>query len=146
MPDYPFANLDAQLNPALLIDKAALQANCTSGEFIVLDARSEARFLGLAPEPRPGLPSGHMPHSRSLPYDSLLKNGALKPAQELREMLAEMRLSQDSRVVTSCGSGVTAAVIALALVEAGWPMPALYDGAWAEWASASDTQLLTEQD
>ena len=143
---YPFANLESELNPALLIDKANLQANCVSGEFIVLDARSEARFLGLAPEPRPGLPSGHMPHSCSLPFDSLLVNGALRPAPELRELLAERGVSQDSKVVTSCGSGVTAAVIALAMAEAGWSMPPLYDGAWAEWASASDTPVLTEQD
>lgn len=146
LPYHVPSEFTAQLDESLLVDKQDLIENCATGELLVLDARSLERFQGVAPEPRPGLPSGHMPHSKSLPFDSLLAEGALKTPSELSDMLINVGVDERERIVTSCGSGVTAAVIALAMVEAGFPMPRLYDGAWAEWASAADTTVLTGTD
>lgn len=137
------ATYHAQLDANLVVDKAAVIANCESKECVVLDARSNQRFLGTAPEPRPGLSSGHMPESRSLPFDQLLENGQLKTANELRPIFASLGVNEHTKVITSCGSGVTAAIITLALSEAGFGMQRLYDGAWSEWASANDTVVLT---
>ncbi|MCQ8241164.1 sulfurtransferase [Rhizosaccharibacter radicis] len=103
----------------------------------VLDARSAGRFAGTAPEPRAGLPGGHIPGSRNLPFARLLDAaGCLKPADELRALFATVIASPQDRVVTSCGSGLTASVLSLALSVAGLPPGAMFDGSWTEWARA----------
>ncbi len=110
---------------------------------LVLDARSAARFEGTAPEPRAGLRSGHMPGSRSLPFGELIRDGALKPADELRTILEGKGADGSTPVITSCGSGVTAAIISLALAEIGRES-VLYDGSWAEWGQETlDTPVVT---
>lgn len=110
------------------------------GARVVLDARAAGRFAGSAPEPRPGLPSGHMPGSRNLPYNELLSpDGTLLPADALRRRFAAAGVDGSRPVVTSCGTGVTAAILTLALVQAGLPQGALYDGSWTEWAGRPDT-------
>ena len=107
---------------------------------VVLDARPKGRFDGTAPEPRPGLPSGHMPGSRSLPFTALLHpDGTMLDPARLRSLLAEAGADGARPVVTSCGTGVTAAILTLALHRAGLPMGAVYDGSWTEWASRLDT-------
>ena len=107
---------------------------------VVLDARPAGRFHGTAPEPRPGLPSGHMPGSRSLPSISLIgPDGAMLPPEQLRALFAEAGVDGSRPVVTSCGTGVTAAILTLGLVQAGLPQGAVYDGSWTEWASRPDT-------
>ena len=107
---------------------------------VVLDARSAGRFNGTAPEPRPGLPSGHMPGSRSLPFTALLNpDGTMLDPDRLRAVLAEAGADGGRPVVTSCGTGVTATILTLALQRAGLPMGAVYDGSWTEWASRLDT-------
>lgn len=113
---------------------------------LVLDARSRGRFTGEAPEPRPGLRSGHIPGAVSLPYTELLDGPArLLPAARLREILAAhgADVATARPVVTSCGSGMTAAVLTLALAVAGLPQGALYDGSWAEWGARDDTPIET---
>jgi thiosulfate/3-mercaptopyruvate sulfurtransferase len=120
-----------------------VQENCRTGECLVADARSLARFLGEAPEPRVGLSSGHMPNSVSLPFDDLINNGRLKSASELTEIFASRGITADTTLITSCGSGVTAAIITLALDECDLGMHRLYDGSWSEWASRDDTTILT---
>lgn len=104
---------------------------------LVLDARSAARFEGTAPEPRAGLRSGHVPGARSLPFSNLISDGGLKPEDALQAILAEAGVSETRRVVTSCGSGVTAAILSMALFEVGHTAAKLYDGSWAEWGQAS---------
>ncbi len=99
---------------------------------VVLDARPALRFQGVAAEPRAGLRSGHMPGARSLPFGELIRDGALKPAAELRAILDAKGADGTKPIITTCGSGVTAAVISLALAEVGRESR-LYDGSWAEW-------------
>jgi thiosulfate/3-mercaptopyruvate sulfurtransferase len=110
------------------------------GEALILDARSKARFDGAAPEPRPGLPSGHMPGAASLPAaDVVTAEGTMKDAETLRRMFAERGADATRPIVTSCGTGVTACVVALAALRAGLPEPAVYDGSWTEWAGRPET-------
>jgi thiosulfate/3-mercaptopyruvate sulfurtransferase len=107
---------------------------------VVLDARAAGRFAGTAPEPRPGLPSGHMPGSRNLPFTELLAaDGTMLPPDALRARFAQAGVDGRLPVVTSCGTGVTACVLALGLRRAGLPEAAVYDGSWTEWAGRNDT-------
>jgi thiosulfate/3-mercaptopyruvate sulfurtransferase len=110
------------------------------GEALILDARSKARFDGTAPEPRPGLPSGHMPGAKSLPAADLVgPDGTMKDVATLQAMFAERGADDTRPIVTSCGTGVTACVVALGALRAGLPEPAVYDGSWTEWASRPET-------
>lgn len=112
---------------------------------LILDARPAARFHGHAPEPRAGLRSGHIPGSLSLPASELIVDGALRPKAELKARFESMGVTPDSEIVTTCGSGVTAAIIFLALKEAGYENVQLYDGSWAEWGRPeSGTPVLTD--
>ena len=143
-PEAQESNYNAVLNSQLIATREGLIANCENGAITVLDARPLARFEGQAPEPRPGLPSGHMPHSVSLSFDLLLDQGQLKSTAELEHIFAELGVSKSSNVVTSCGSGVTAAIISLALDEVGYGLKPLYDGAWAEWGTLPAHYILTD--
>jgi thiosulfate/3-mercaptopyruvate sulfurtransferase len=119
-------------------------SNVASGGELVLDARSAARFTGQAPELRPGLRSGHIPGSRNLPYAELLTpEGTLLPAETLRARLAAAGADGKRPVTTSCGSGVSATLITLALNVAGLPEGAVYDGSWTEWGGRADTPVET---
>jgi thiosulfate/3-mercaptopyruvate sulfurtransferase len=114
------------------------------GGALILDARSKARFDGTAAEPRAGLPSGHMPGAASLPFTELLEaDGTMKDAAALRAIFAARGADGSRALVTSCGSGVTATVLALGAVRAGLPEPAVYDGSWTEWASRPETPKVT---
>ena len=114
--------------------------NLRSGQEIILDARPAGRFDGSAPEPRPGLPSGHIPGARNLPASELLQGGRhMLPPDFLRSRFAGVGVDGRRPVVTSCGTGVTAAILTLGLHLAGLPEGALYDGSWTEWASRADT-------
>ena len=121
-----------------------MRANLTSRREQVVDARSAGRFHAREPEPRAGLRSGHIPGARSLHYAGLVQaDGTLKPAAELRRVLADAGVDMGQPVVTSCGSGVSAALINLALFELGVHNAALYDGSWAEWGAQADTPVAT---
>ena len=105
----------------------------------ILDARSAARFNGTAPEPRPGISSGHMPGATSVPFTELVEGGRLKPADKLREIFLAKQVDLAQPITTTCGSGVTAAVIALSLEVVGAPDVSLYDGSWAEYAQQPES-------
>lgn len=107
----------------------------------IADARLAGRFAGTDPEPRQGVRSGHMPGAVNVPATSLSRDGKLLPVNELRSLLQEKGVDLDKSVVTSCGSGVTAAVITLALESVGHTDNKLYDGSWTEWGGRSDTPV-----
>lgn len=111
----------------------------------VVDARPAARFRGEAPEPRPGVRGGHMPGAHNVPTGPLIVAGALAPAETLAAAFAAGGVQVGDDVVTSCGSGVTAAILWLALETLGQPVDklALYDGSWTEWGGRADTPIVT---
>ena len=132
----------ARFRRELLRDVAQMKANLGTRHEQVLDARSRGRFAGTEPEPRAGLRGGHIPGSLSLPYDELhAADGTLRPPDALRDAFVAARLDLARPVVTTCGSGITASVLALALHRVGRPDVAVYDGSWTEWASRGDTPV-----
>jgi thiosulfate/3-mercaptopyruvate sulfurtransferase len=126
-------------NRTLVRDADQVKANLATRNEQIVDARGRPRFNGTEPEPRAGVRSGHIPGSVNVPYASLLRDdGTMKPEDELRRVFAAAGVDVERPVVTSCGSGVTAAILVLALTELGSRDIALYDGSWAEWGSRSD--------
>jgi thiosulfate/3-mercaptopyruvate sulfurtransferase len=122
-----------------------LVANLSSRAEQVIDARANERYQGKVAEPRPGLRSGHIPGSFSLPYNNLFNaaTGEMKSLDELRAAFTGAGVKLDAPIVTSCGSGVSAAVLTLALYRLGVENPALYDGSWTEWGAADGPPIAT---
>lgn len=120
-------------------DVSQVAAASKLGDWQIVDARPAARFRGEAPEPRPGLRAGHIPGSVNLPFTELLNpDGTMKSDEGLRAALAAAGVDLDRPVITTCGSGVTAAIINLALERLGHRRHALYDGSWSEWGQFPD--------
>ena len=140
-PPHPFKS---RVHLHWVVDANDLLKNIVSQEYLVLDARANPRFKGEAPEPRPGIRAGHIPGSASVPFSDLLdaETGCFKSAGEVRSRFAEAGVDY-LPVVVSCGSGVTACVLALGLEIAGLPEPKLYDGSWSEWGSRDDLPIET---
>ena len=114
-----------------------------SGSAQVVDARPAERFAGAAPEPRPGLKSGHMPGALNVPFVEIVEHGTLKPPAALAQTLRAHGVDLARPVITTCGSGVSAAILALAVEEAGGRIAGLYDGSWAEWGGRDDCPVAT---
>ncbi len=134
----------ARLDHDLVRDMAGVGRALASGREQVVDARPAARFRGEAPEPRPGLAGGHMPGARNTPLRSLFAaDGTMLPADALARVFAEAGVDTGQPVVTSCGSGITACVVALALARLGRWRTAVYDGSWAEWGADASAPVAT---
>lgn len=129
----------AAYRPELVKLQDEILANISTGSFTLLDARDARRYSGDAAEPRPGMESGHIPGAYSQPFAELVdpETGALKPREVLADILARHKIDPARPVACTCGSGVTACVVALALHETGHPDAAVYDGSWTEWGSAA---------
>jgi thiosulfate/3-mercaptopyruvate sulfurtransferase len=138
-------NFTAKFDPGYIRSQAQVLANIDSKAEQLVDARPRGRFEGTAPEPRPESRSGHIPGSRNVPYAELFdaKTGAMKPLDELRKAFAGAGVELTKPIVTTCGSGVSALVLTLALYRLGVRGSALYDGSWSEWGLPDGPPIAT---
>ena len=126
-------NFKAKFQSEMVKDYDFVSSNVSLQESVLIDARSGGRFEGIAPEPREGLPSGHIPGSLNLPYTHVLENGKFKSREDLSEIFNNLKINEKP-LVFSCGSGVTACIILLASEFVLKNNKSVYDGSWTEWA------------
>ncbi len=135
----PVEGFSCAFNPYLGAETEDILLHMQSKGASVVDARSAERFTGLVPEPRAGLRSGHIPGSCNVPFAQVLQpDGKIKPCEEIKLLMQRAGVAWDRPVIASCGSGVTACILALALYECGKKDVAVYDGSWAEWGARQE--------
>ncbi|HEY8063138.1 MAG TPA: 3-mercaptopyruvate sulfurtransferase [Methylosinus sp.] len=134
----------ARMNHALVADAADVARALADGSAQVVDMRSAERFAGAVPEPRPGLRSGHMPGALNLPFGNLVADGRMKAPEALQQAFATARLDPERPVIASCGSGLTASILSLALAATGRRPATVYDGSWSEWGARNDLPAISD--
>lgn len=141
--DWPQGDFSARLDASRVADAAAVLKALEDDSMCVLDTRPRERFTGAAEEPRPGLRRGHMPGAVNLPFADLFEQGLLKPRTELAQIIDPLMGDRD-QAICSCGSGVTACILAFALLQIGRERVAVYDGSWCEWGLPGDLPVVTD--
>jgi thiosulfate/3-mercaptopyruvate sulfurtransferase len=140
--NVPAARFSAKRDAGLVRSLDDVFSALGSGDIQIADARPAPRFKGEAPEPRPGLTLGHIPGAKSLPASELYTpTGTLLPPEELKKRIAAAGIDVDKPLIASCGSGITACMIALALARTGHDRTAVYDGSWAEWGALASAPV-----
>ena len=135
----------ANFNAEKVAHISDILANQETRNVTVIDARPADRFAGKGTEPRPGLRGGHIPRSKSLPSGMVSANGILKDTQTLERFFRDLNIDDNTPTITSCGSGVTAAILTLALEETGRTNNRVYDGSWAEYGQADGPEIWTDE-
>jgi thiosulfate/3-mercaptopyruvate sulfurtransferase len=143
VPHYAPASFKTNYDASRVVHLEQMRDIVASGALQIADARSAGRFAAVEPEPRAGMRSGHMPGARSLPSGVFANQGRFKSLPELKQTIEDAGIDLSKPVVTSCGSGITAAIITLALESLGHTDNKLYDGSWSEWGSREDTPVVT---
>jgi thiosulfate/3-mercaptopyruvate sulfurtransferase len=133
----------ARRRPELVRDFETVRDALATGAEQLVDARAAARFRGEAPEPRAGLRSGHMPGARNLPWSEVVRSGSLAPPEALQAAFASAGVDLAKPIVATCGSGLSACILALAAAALGREDVAVYDGSWTEWAARDDARIAT---
>ncbi|MGB1262082.1 MAG: sulfurtransferase [Cognaticolwellia sp.] len=133
-------NFIAKQQSDYFCDWHEVEQHTCSQQQLILDARANRRFSGEEPEPRAGVRSGHMPNAKNLPYHDLLTKGLMKPVDELTKIFSNVN-GKNQAMIMSCGSGVTACILALAAERCGHSQVRVYDGSWSEWGSLPHTQV-----
>lgn len=145
VPRKPQSHFTSRLNHGAVADLAEIRNIIRASSRQILDARSVDRFSGVAPEPRAGLRSGHMPSALNLPFTRLInESGTFRTKDELRQIYQEAGVDLEKPVTTTCGSGVTAAILTLGLTVLGSRDLALYDGSWTDWGGREDTEIVSD--
>jgi thiosulfate/3-mercaptopyruvate sulfurtransferase len=142
-PERQPRHFSARLDHSVVASRDDVRQALARGAAQVVDARPADRFEGSAPEPRPGLKSGHIPGSLNLPFVDIIEHGKLKSGPALAQAFTAHGVDLAEPVITTCGSGVSAAILALAVEEAGGKVAGLYDGSWAEWGGRDDCPVET---
>lgn len=143
VPNYASASFKTNYDAGRVVHLDQMRDIVASAALQIADARSAGRFAAVEPEPRAGMRSGHMPGARSLPSGVFANQGRFKSLPELKQTIEDAGIDLSKPVVTSCGSGITAAIITLALELLGHTDNKLYDGSWSEWGSREDTPVVT---
>ncbi len=142
-PTIKNTSYQSNFNSSLIRDVDQIISNLQENYEQVVDARSHGRFHGSEPEPRPNLRSGHIPNSVNLPYGALIDQNTnlLLSTNRLKEIFEELRIDLTRPIITTCGSGISASLLALALYVCGNQNVAVYDGSWTEWGGRKDTPI-----
>jgi thiosulfate/3-mercaptopyruvate sulfurtransferase len=143
MPSLTPVHFNSSFNADLVADYERIERALADKTAQVVDSRPADRFRGEAPEPREGVRSGHIPGSLNLPYGELVENGVLASPEKIQAAVSKAGIDPSKPIITSCGSGVSASLLWLALDSIDKPPVALYDGSWSDWGSREDAPVAT---